>query len=315
MSPTFILIAESWSDRRGDLAPKAKVAETREDSPLKVADVPQVAPTEEKDFRLGASDQVGRAGGDLAWNEKGGQLDPEDHRRVQDEKIPEPQENLYAHELHKDEHDHHHDRDDHEGVDHEHNHHEHDEEHHNDHHEMAIRDDPQDHLSHSNLIPRLADKEEHTGDNLDTDRERDHRVHDMRHRDPEDLHGNRFDLFRRGREKLNDVMGRGRPRPRDDDVKHGHKDAVHPHSEDIKDHDVFDMVRKKAMDKIRDRDLFQGRPDEGTAHEEKDPKAYNEHGELHRKGTVTHPSHTSSNHEFCAICLYFSSDTEDIKGV
>ena len=264
---------------------------------------------------------------------------PKVEKVVADQKrIPEPQENEYAHELHKDErdisdrriqHDTHHDHDDHENHhDHEEhdeheNHHDHEEvahpyhedhdehgeEHHTDHHEMALRDDPHDHLSHSNLIPRLADKDEgHHVENTD----RQGADYERGHHDPEEAHGNKFDLFRRGRDRLRDVIGR--ERRRDDDLKkHDEKDVVHPHSEHAADHDVFDIIRKKAMDKIRDRDLFQGRPDEG-AHEDTDTKAYNEHGDIRHKGSVKRKTpiiFLMSSIGFCEICLYFSSDAED----
>lgn len=230
--------------------------------------------------------------------------------------IPEPQENLFAHELHKDErngntllnqhiqhdtynhdhadhesseneHDHENDEHDHHGeVEHpyheEHDHEQdyHEQEHNTDHHELSLRDDPQAHLSHSDLTPRVAKKDEpHVLDSVDNmDRNKDHRIHLMRNRDPLDSHGNRFADFRRDREKFHEDLKR--ENDREGDPKHDEKDITHPHSLHIKDHDVFDLARKQAMDKIRDRDLFQGRLDESSTQKDTDA--------IHRKGSVLH---------------------------
>ena len=124
LTPTFVLVPESWNDRRADLPDAAsdKNTDSKHESILK--------------------DSTDHGAGDLSV--KGGKSEAD---------IAAPQEDLYAHELQ------HHDTDsehDHHLSDHheEHNeeHHEEHHEHEEDHHQLSIRDDPE---PHEDLVPKI----------------------------------------------------------------------------------------------------------------------------------------------------------------
>lgn len=121
LTPTFVLVPESWNDRRADLPDAAsdKKTDSKQDSILK--------------------DSASHGAGDLSV--KGGKSEAG---------IVAPQEDLYAHELqHHDtdsEHDH--------PADHHEEHHEHEE----DHHQLSIRDDPE---PHEDLVPKILTNHMH----------------------------------------------------------------------------------------------------------------------------------------------------------
>jgi hypothetical protein len=228
VTPTFVLIPEAWNDRRDDLpgdksksAAAAVVKEEKEKEPEKHDDVP---PKE-------ISDKV-----DTAKVEKA-------------EKIPEPQADLYAHELHKDE-DHHdlHDHPTDEGpLAHGLLHHVH---HADPLHVLSIRDDPES--QHKEELkynaPHVVARDEPQVVKPEDQQELDH-VHlhlkDQAHKKIKqgtvDKHLHDIKV------KHDHRMEQERERPRDDDVKH-------PHSKDPRDHDLFDLKHKRMMDHIRDRD-------------------------------------------------------------
>jgi hypothetical protein len=123
LTPTFVLVPESWNDRRADLPDAAsdKKTDSKHDNILK--------------------DSADHGAGDLSV--KGGKSETD---------IAAPQEDLYAHELQ------HHDTDsehDHHLLDHHEEHHEHEE----DHHQLSIRDDPE---PHEDLVPKILTNHIHT---------------------------------------------------------------------------------------------------------------------------------------------------------
>jgi hypothetical protein len=127
LTPTFVLVPESWNDRRADLSDAAsdKKTDSKHDSIQK--------------------DIADHGAGDLSV--KGGKSETD---------IAAPQEDLYAHELQ------HHDTDSEHDLhlsDHHEEHHEEHHEHEEDHHQLSIRDDPE---PHEDLVPKILTNHMHT---------------------------------------------------------------------------------------------------------------------------------------------------------
>lgn len=240
VTPSFILTPEAWNDRRDDLPDKSKTAAVVEKEKEKNDEQP---PKE-------INDKI--AVQDTAKVEKA-------------DKIPEPQEDLYAHELHKDEdnhelHDHPHD----EGV------HPHDPLH------LLHRHGPRGVLSIRDEIEKLSKGEQKYNTPHVVARDEPQVVKPEEQQDLDHFHLHSKDeshkRIKQGTvdKHLHDIKVRHdhrmeqergeKERPRDDDVKH-------PHSFDPRDHDHFDLKHKRIMDSIRDRERDRAREREIFKHD------------------------------------------------
>lgn len=218
------MIPEAWNDRRDDSPEKSKAAsDIKEPDQHLAAEKRDQQPPRELDGKTAGADRA-----DSAKIEKA-------------EKIPEPQEDLYAHDLHKDE--------------------DHDAPRADPHHLLSIRDDPEN--EHKGEIkyntPHKVGHDEPQVVRPEDQQQADHfhlHLKDEAHRshNKEDVDMHLHDMKKR-RDHILFHQRENHERQRDDDVKH-------PHSNDPRDHDPFDMQHKRMMDRVRDRererDLFQG---------------------------------------------------------